>query len=321
MEGEPSHQERQTQQEGTQPQRQASDVPPTTTPTAFRTTPGTHVAASGVSQTAAAISPPEETSHKPHSRKRASESIEEGFSFDAGEGEGEDDSRKIEARRAYNRQCAARARKRNKDLIFTLQNQVNDLEHTKARLERTVEVMRAQMDLLEQQNRSLIMNQQQQQPPPPHMQPPHSAVPQGGGAGGGPVHGYPYAPPGHSTSPPLPHHQAYAGYPPSHPYQQPPPPPHNQPPPQTPAAHAAGVPSPTPPTSERMHAPPPGYAYPPHPSYYNVPPPSYEMQYPPAYIQQQQQQQRPYHSSQPPPGEPGAERSAPPPPGDKRGWM
>lgn len=71
----------------------------------------------------------------------------------------EDEARRLEARRAYNRQCAAKARKRSKDLIAHLQQQVEQLTKDKTALERTNEVMQAQLQLLEQQNRTLMMNQ------------------------------------------------------------------------------------------------------------------------------------------------------------------
>jgi hypothetical protein len=80
----------------------------------------------------------------------------------------EDEKVKLEQRRAYNRACAAKARKRSKDLISTLQKQVEDLTRDKAQLERTNDVMRAQLELLEQQNRTLMSTQrgvpQQMQP-------------------------------------------------------------------------------------------------------------------------------------------------------------
>ena len=58
----------------------------------------------------------------------------------------EDEKVKLEQRRAYNRACAAKARKRSKDLISTLQKQVEDLTRDKTQLERTNDVMRAQLD-------------------------------------------------------------------------------------------------------------------------------------------------------------------------------
>lgn len=67
--------------------------------------------------------------------------------------------RKLETRREYNRRCAARARKRSKDLVSTLQKQVDELAKDKAELKRTNDVMKAQLELLEQQNRTLLMSQ------------------------------------------------------------------------------------------------------------------------------------------------------------------
>jgi hypothetical protein len=74
---------------------------------------------------------------------------------------GEDEARKLESRRAYNRKCAAKARKRSKDLISQLQDEVNKLNQDKATLERTNEVMQARLKLLEQQNQTLMLNQRQ----------------------------------------------------------------------------------------------------------------------------------------------------------------
>ena len=73
----------------------------------------------------------------------------------------EEEAKALEQRRAYNRKCAAKARKRSKDLIVTLQAQVEELTKEKSELQRNNEVMRAQMDLLEQQNRTLLMSQRQ----------------------------------------------------------------------------------------------------------------------------------------------------------------
>ena len=73
----------------------------------------------------------------------------------------EDEARKLESRRAYNRKCAAKARKRSKDLISQLQDEENKLNQDKTTLERTNEVMHAQLKLLEQQNQTLMINQRQ----------------------------------------------------------------------------------------------------------------------------------------------------------------
>jgi len=51
------------------------------------------------------------------------------------------------------------ARRRNKDLVAHLQYQVDELTRDKNELKRTNEVMRAQLDMLEQTNRQLLMNQ------------------------------------------------------------------------------------------------------------------------------------------------------------------
>jgi hypothetical protein len=79
------------------------------------------------------------------------------------DGDGDDDmsARKLEQRRAYNRKCAAKARKRSKDLIAHLQTQVEDLTKDKTELQRSNDVMRAQLELLENQNRTLMMSQRQ----------------------------------------------------------------------------------------------------------------------------------------------------------------
>ena len=70
-----------------------------------------------------------------------------------------DELHRLETRREYNRRCAARARKRSKDLVSTLQKQVDELAHDKAELKRLNDVMKAQLELLEHQNRTLIMQQ------------------------------------------------------------------------------------------------------------------------------------------------------------------
>jgi hypothetical protein len=92
----------------------------------------------------------------------------------------ENEAQRLEARRAYNRQCASKARKRSKDLIATLQQQVEELSKDKASLERNNEVMHAQLSLFEQQNRSLMTNQRVQ--PAPVM--PSGAGSRLGGMGG-----------------------------------------------------------------------------------------------------------------------------------------
>jgi len=71
----------------------------------------------------------------------------------------EEETKKLAARRAYNRECARKARKRSKDLIAQLQNQVQELIKDKAALQRNNDIMLAQLEVLGQQNRMLMMNQ------------------------------------------------------------------------------------------------------------------------------------------------------------------
>jgi hypothetical protein len=84
----------------------------------------------------------------------------------------EDEAQKLEARRAYNRKCAANARKRSKDLISTLQKQVKELTVEKEDLIRRTDIMRAQLELLEAQNRSIMMNERGPMGPGMNMGPP-----------------------------------------------------------------------------------------------------------------------------------------------------
>lgn len=57
-----------------------------------------------------------------------------------------------------------KARKRSKTLVAQLQSQVEELTKDKAELKRSNDLMRTQLDLLEQQNRTLLMNQLSAQP-------------------------------------------------------------------------------------------------------------------------------------------------------------
>ena len=57
------------------------------------------------------------------------------------------------------------ARKRSKTLVAQLQAQVEELTKDKAELKRSNDLMRTQLDLLEQQNRTLLMNQLSSQLP------------------------------------------------------------------------------------------------------------------------------------------------------------
>lgn len=70
----------------------------------------------------------------------------------------------LEARRAYNRTCAAKARQRSKDLTAQLQEEVAKLKEENANLEHQMEVTRAKMQFLERQNMLLVTSQQQSRP-------------------------------------------------------------------------------------------------------------------------------------------------------------
>ena len=69
------------------------------------------------------------------------------------------EARKLQTRRAYNRECASRARKRGKQLVAQLQEEVKELQQDKAELKRSNAVMKAQLQLLEKQNQSLLLKQ------------------------------------------------------------------------------------------------------------------------------------------------------------------
>jgi septal ring factor EnvC (AmiA/AmiB activator) len=67
-----------------------------------------------------------------------------------------EDADKLESRRAYNRECATRARKRTKNLVAQLQEDVKNLQQDKNELRRANEVMKAQLAALEKQNQALL---------------------------------------------------------------------------------------------------------------------------------------------------------------------
>jgi hypothetical protein len=70
------------------------------------------------------------------------------------------EAQQLEARRAYNRSCAAKARQRCKDLTTQLQEEVAKLKQEKADLERQIQVAGANIQFLERQNRLLMAHQQ-----------------------------------------------------------------------------------------------------------------------------------------------------------------
>jgi hypothetical protein len=72
-----------------------------------------------------------------------------------------DESHKIQARREANRQHAFKSRQRNKVLLSELQQTVQQLAAAKSDLERHNAILRAQVEVLQQQNLSLLQNQNQ----------------------------------------------------------------------------------------------------------------------------------------------------------------
>jgi hypothetical protein len=70
-----------------------------------------------------------------------------------------DDAEKLLERRAYNRECASRARKRSKLLIAQLEAQVKELQEDKNELRKRLLEMEQQCILLEGRNQSMIIQQ------------------------------------------------------------------------------------------------------------------------------------------------------------------
>ena len=68
----------------------------------------------------------------------------------------EEEARKLELRRAYNRDCASRARTRTKSLVQELQEQVRSLKQEKEELRQSNTNLQACLAFSEKQNRELI---------------------------------------------------------------------------------------------------------------------------------------------------------------------
>lgn len=71
----------------------------------------------------------------------------------------EEEARKLELRRAYNRDCASRARTRTKTLVQELQDQVRQLKDEKEELRQANTTLQACLAFSEKQNRELIAKQ------------------------------------------------------------------------------------------------------------------------------------------------------------------
>jgi FtsZ-binding cell division protein ZapB len=67
-----------------------------------------------------------------------------------------EEAEKLESRRAYNRECATRARKRTKTLVNQLQDEVKSLQTDKEELRRENAVLKAQLEGFEKQNQTLM---------------------------------------------------------------------------------------------------------------------------------------------------------------------
>ena len=70
-----------------------------------------------------------------------------------------EEAKKILARRAYNRECATRARKRSKQMVVQLEKQVKELQEDKDALRRSLATMEKQIAELESQNKALKLKQ------------------------------------------------------------------------------------------------------------------------------------------------------------------
>lgn len=91
------------------------------------------------------------------------------------------EEKKLQARREANRMHAFKSRQRSKMLLAELQSTVEQLSSEKQELERHNAVLRAQVEVLHQQNLTLLQNQQQmilqQQQQQQQQPPPQQAVP------------------------------------------------------------------------------------------------------------------------------------------------
>lgn len=106
---------------------------------------------------------PEETGAteggEPEDRKRSIDELEEPGDDDEEE-EAALDEAKLQARREANRIHAFKSRQRSKMLLQELQTTVETLNKEKGEIERQNAVLRAQVEVLQQQNTSLMQNQQ-----------------------------------------------------------------------------------------------------------------------------------------------------------------
>jgi hypothetical protein len=76
-----------------------------------------------------------------------------------------EDEAKAEAKREYNRRNAARARKRNKHMVGGLQEKIHGLTKRAEDLQRSNDVLCAQLEVLQTQNRVLLVNRKDSEAP------------------------------------------------------------------------------------------------------------------------------------------------------------
>jgi septal ring factor EnvC (AmiA/AmiB activator) len=70
-----------------------------------------------------------------------------------------EEASKLQTRRAYNRDCATRARKKTKRVVAQLEEEVKELEQGKEDLRHTYSLMKAKIEHLEKQNQALMLKQ------------------------------------------------------------------------------------------------------------------------------------------------------------------
>jgi predicted RNase H-like nuclease (RuvC/YqgF family) len=73
----------------------------------------------------------------------------------------QDEAEKLLAKRAYNRDCAERARKRSKQMTEELHCKVKELQEDKHELRRTLVNMEKQLKMLQKQNDELLLEEMQ----------------------------------------------------------------------------------------------------------------------------------------------------------------
>ena len=70
-----------------------------------------------------------------------------------------DEVERLQTKRAYNRECASRARQRGKELVAQLEKQVKDLHDDKSELRRTLATMEKRLKQLQRENELLLGRQ------------------------------------------------------------------------------------------------------------------------------------------------------------------